>query len=547
MALQSYPRALALWAEREPAAVAAVFDTEPQQVRTREELVRRARRLARVYAECGVGRGDRVALALPNGLELLEACLATWMLGATPQPVSHRLPERERRALLEVAEPALVVGADPEGAGDRPTLPAGFEPGPGVSDAPLPDRVSPEVRAMHSGGSTGRPKVIVETAPALCDPDVPENGMRAGGTTLVAGPLYHAGPFITCWQQLLCGGRVVVMARFDPARALALIERHRVDWALFVPTMMQRIWRLPRAEREGRDLSSLRRVMCTGAPSAAWLKRAWIDWLGPERIWEAYGASERVAGTRISGTEWLERPGSVGRPTGGRGIRVLREDGSPCPPGEAGEVFLRPAEGAGSTFRYLGAEPATDPAGWMSLGDMGWMDADGYLYLVDRKTDMILSGGVNVYPAEVEAALDAHPAVRTSAVIGLPDDDLGQRVHAIVDAMEPLDAATLRAHLREHLAPPKIPRSFELVHEPLRDDAGKMRRSALRAARLNRAKGDVPGNRTKGTLLHRTGHTSLGPSGGRDPGAGDVPVSDGTDAPGSGTPVTGADPEGAGR
>jgi len=486
MARQSYPAAMGLWAERDPGAVAAVVDGEPGATRTRGELVRRARRLARAYAERGVSQGDRVALALPNGLEILEACLATWMLGATPQPVSHRLPERERRALLEVAEPALVVGVETRGAGDRPVLPAAFEPGPEVSDAPLPDRVSPEVRALHSGGSTGRPKVIVETAPALCDPEVPENDMQIGGTTLVAGPLYHAGPFITCWQQLLCGGRVVVMPRFDAARALALIERHGVDWVLFVPTMMQRIWRLHRAEREAADLSSLRRVMCTGAPSPPWLKRAWIDWLGPERIWEAYGASERVAGTRISGTEWLERPGSVGHPAVGC-VRIQRADGTPCAAGEVGEVFLRPAAGSSPTYRYLGAVPATGRAGWTSLGDMGWLDADGYLYLADRKSDMILSGGVNVYPAEVEAALDAHPAVRTSAVIGLPDDDLGQRVHAIVDATEPVDEASLRAHLREHLAPPKIPRSFELVGEPLRDDAGKVRRSALRAARLPEA------------------------------------------------------------
>jgi bile acid-coenzyme A ligase len=279
---------------------------------------------------------------------------------------------------------------------------------------------------------------------------------------------------------------VVVMTRFDPLRSLELIEKHRVDWVLFVPTMMQRIWRLPEADRKRFDLSSLRRVMCTGAPSPAWLKRAWIGWLGPEKIYEAYGGTERIAGTLTSGTEWLERPGSVGRPTGGRRIRIQRPDGSECAPREVGEVFMLPPGGRGSTYRYLGAEATASADGWESLGDMGWLDEDGYLYLVDRKADMILVGGANVYPAEVEAALDAHPAVRSSAVIGLPDEDLGSRIHAIVDAPEPVAEEALREHLARHLVQYKIPRSFEFVDEPLRDDAGKLRRSALRQARLEK-------------------------------------------------------------
>jgi bile acid-coenzyme A ligase len=337
---------------------------------------------------------------------------------------------------------------------------------------------------MTSGGSTGRPKLILDLTPAEVDPEVPENFMSAGGTTLVPGPLYHAGPFITTWQSLFAGRRVVLMPGFDASECLALIERHRVDWVLFVPTMMQRIWKLPEAERRARDLSSLRVVMCSGAASPAWLKRAWIDWLGAEKIYEAYGGSERIGGTLITGSEWLAHPGSVGRPTGGRKLRILDPEGRELPPGEVGEVFMMPPGGQGSTYRYIGAEATATPDGWESLGDMGTLDLEGFLYLVDRKTDMIVTGGANVYPAEVEAAIDAHPAVRSSAVIGLPDDDLGQRVHAIVDAPGGVAEDALRSHLRERLARYKIPRSFELVCEPLRDDAGKVRRPALRAARL---------------------------------------------------------------
>jgi bile acid-coenzyme A ligase len=486
MSKMSYGRAFAWHAEREPRRAAVVHEETGVDFGT---LDRDANRLARAYAGLGVGPETRVTIALPNSLEFFAACLATWRLGATPQPVSARLPERERRALVELAKPALVVGAPPGEAHPFPSVAPGFAADPDLSDAPLPDVVPAHVRAMASGGSTGRPKLIVDLTPALCDPEQCDNGMRAGGTTLVPGPLYHSGPFITSWNQLLAGGTVVLMSRFDAEQALALIERHRVDWVLFVPTMMQRIWRLPETVRRRYDLSSLQRVMCTGAPSPAWLKRAWIDWLGPERILEAYGGTERSGGTLITGTEWLAHPGSVGRPTGNRRIRVLRPDHTECGPGEVGEIYMMPPGGQGSTYRYVGAEPVVATGGWETLGDLGWLDDEGYLYLVDRKTDMILVGGANVYPAEIEAALEAHPAVRSSAVIGLPDDDLGSRIHAIVDAPTPVDEDALRRHLTEHLARAKLPHSFEFVSGPLRDDAGKVRRSALREERLGRPRG----------------------------------------------------------
>ncbi len=480
----SYGRAFRWHAERDPDAVAVVFRDERV---TRDALERRSNRLARVYAERGVGEGDLVTIALPNGVSFLEACLASWKLGATPNPVSSVLPELERRAIVDTADPALVVGVDPGSFPDRACVPAGFEPPAELSSEPLPDRVPESARAMTSGGSTGRPKVIVDLTAATCDPEQPENRMLPGGTTLVPGPLYHAGPFITAWQSLFAGRRIVLLERFDASLCLEAIEKHAVDWVLFVPTMMQRIWKLPESERAARDLSSLDTVMCSGAPSPAWLKRAWIEWLGPEKIHEAYGGSERIGGTAISGTEWLAHPGSVGRPTGGRKMRILDEQGRECKPGEIGEVFMMPSGGQGSTYRYIDAEVRATGDGWETLGDLGYLDEDGYLYLVDRKTDMIVTGGANVYPAEVEAAIDSHPAVRSSAVIGLPDGDLGQRIHAIVDAPGGLDDDELRAHLAERLVRYKIPRSFEWVEAPLRDDAGKVRRSALREARIERS------------------------------------------------------------
>jgi bile acid-coenzyme A ligase len=480
MSTVSYAAALRMHAEREPERVALVCDAEETTFRALDED---STRRARVFAERGVGRGDFVTIALPNGPAFVASAFAAWKLGAVPQPISWRLPEKERAAIVDQARPALVVGVD-EGTYRFACLPAGFDPDPALPVEPLPDALSPSRQALASGGSSGRPKLIVDALPAECDPSEPFYGNEPGTVVLVPGPLYHAAGFINTTVTLLGGGRVILMQRFDPARALALIERHRIEWVAFVPTMLHRIWRLPEEERSRRDLSSLRRVVSSGAPCPAWLKRAWIDWLGPERIWEAYGGTERIGGTQISGTEWLAHPGSVGRPTHGRRIRILGEDGEELAPGEVGEVFMMPPGGRGSTYRYVGAEARATQDGWESLGDLGYVDDDGYLYLVDRRTDMIVSGGANVYPAEVEAALESHPSVQSSAVIGLPDDDLGQRVHAIVEARPAVGEEELREHVAEHLVRYKVPRSIEFVDTPLRDDSGKVRRSALREARL---------------------------------------------------------------
>jgi bile acid-coenzyme A ligase len=398
--------------------------------------------------------------------------------------VSYRLPPAELQAIVELADSRVVVGVDGQVLPDRQCLPAGHVPHPSIEDGPLPDAVSPAWKAPTSGGSTGRPKLIVSGDPATLDPEARSTlGIDPDGCLLMPGPLYHNGPLVWSCVALLAGAHVVVLPRFDAEATLAAIDEHAVDVVYLVPTMMKRIWRLPIEVRERYDMSSLRFVWHLAEPCPAWLKDAWIEWLGPEKIWELYAGTEAQAATIITGTEWLEHRGSVGRPADGS-VLISDEDGNELPVGEQGEVWLRSVTRETPSYRYVGAEARTREGGWESLGDVGWLDADGFLYLGDRLTDMILSGGANIYPAEVEAALQEHPAVRSCAVVGLPDDDLGNRVHAIVEADADLDAEEVLQFLRERLTTYKLPRSIEVVDEPLRDDAGKVRRSALRAARL---------------------------------------------------------------
>ncbi len=477
----SMSRLLAHWARQHPRKVAIAHGDETIDWQTLEH---KTNRLARAYAELGVAENDFVTIALPNCLEFFEAVFATWKLGATPQPVSAKLPKIERDQIVDIADPKLVVGVD-EQQGSAPWLPASFTPNSNLPDTELPERTSASIKAMTSGGSTGRPKLIVAKQPAKFDPQTPFFDFPMASSVLVPGPLYHNGPFIWAFYALFKGNQVTVTSRFDAAETLALIEKWQVEMLYVVPTMMQRIWALPKEDRLRHDLSSLRRLWHLSAPCPAWLKQKYIGWLGADVIWEAYGGTEGIGTTTISGRDWLEHKGSVGKPDPSCEIKIVGENGETLPARKTGEIYLRPKSGPGTTYEYVGAKAKTIEGGWESLGDIGHLDGDGFLYISDRLSDMILTGGANVYPAEVEAAIDAFPGVRSSAVVGLPHEDLGSTVHAIVDVpADNVSADDLLSHLADHLVRYKIPRSVEFVSEPLRDDSGKVRRRALRDARV---------------------------------------------------------------
>jgi bile acid-coenzyme A ligase len=382
--------------------------------------------------------------------------------------------------VLDVIDPQVVV--DQEALG-------WVAASAGLDGDPLPESVSPQAYGICSSGSTGTPKVILIERPALFDETVGQPFVSGWidvprpQRILVPTQLYHTNGFATL-LNLLAGDELVLLEAFDATRVVELVERHRVTTFTATPTMLQRIADLPGIAE--RDLSSLRWVMQGGAVVAPGLVRRWIDLVGADRFYMAYGMTEGLGLAALRGDEWLERPGSVGRGYRDTEIRILGGDGAEVQPGEVGEVYLRsPTSGL---YRYLGGSPLlpTTGDGFGTAGDVGRMDEDGYLYVVDRRSDMIVSGGANVYPAEVESALIEHPAVADVVVIGLRDPEWGRRVHAIVEPAEgaaPPSADDVIAFAKARLASYKAPKSVEVVDAIPRSAATKVSRAALVEAR----------------------------------------------------------------
>ncbi len=448
-----------------------------------------AGRFASRMIELGVEVGDFVTIAEPNSTEFLISTAACWLVGAVPQPVSSRLPGLELERIVALADSKLVIGAQLQGHHCLPSGAATDSVSQSFSPFTQTDRVSPYWKAPTSGGSTGRPKLIVSGDPSIHSRTLQgladTIGARHRWTMVMPGPLYHNGPFIWSCLTLLAGGHVALLPRFDAESTLRAVDDHRAEAVYLVPTMMQRIWKLDDDIKFAYDLSSLQVAFHLAEPCPPWLKDAWLDWIGPDALFELYGGTEAQMFTVISGHEWREHRGSVGKPISGE-VKICDAEGNDLPAGEEGEVWMRWTNRDTPTYHYVGATPEARD-GWETLGDMGWMDHDGYLYLADRRKDMILVGGANVYPAEVEAAIGAHPEVLSSAVIGLPDEDKGHQVHAIVQRADgsELDEGGLLAFLGERLVSYKIPRSIEWSSDSLRDDAGKVRRGALRDERAN--------------------------------------------------------------
>ena len=462
-----------------------------EDVITRAELTDWSDRIGLALVEQGITVGDLVPIHLPTSTGFIAAAIGIFKAGGTPMPVSNRLPETELSHLLELAEAKVVISnaltANQNLNIDLLRKASPTAGGTEKSAHPLSRRVSNPTKALASGGSTGKPKLIVTTGDALFDPENPIIPMlmrfEPSDLKYSPGPLYHNGPFWFSINMLLRGGRLLLNERFNAQSCLETIERFKPTVLNLVPTMMQRLLREPRWHEA--DLSSVRIAWHLAAPCPAWAKEGFIEKLGGNAVLELWAATESNGLTIIDGEEWLSHRGSVGKPVGTE-VLILDENRQPLPQGEVGEIFTRMA-GAAPPCEYRGAQSLDSiNDGFTSVGDLGWLDEEGYLYLADRRTDLIISGGANIYPAEVEAVISQHPKVKDVAVVGLKDEDLGRRVHAIVEGFDSDDRPTLEelfALCSEQLVRYKVPRTIEMIDALPRNDAGKIRRSQLREER----------------------------------------------------------------
>jgi bile acid-coenzyme A ligase len=444
------------------------------------ELDRRSDQLAGALSERGLGIGDRLGLGVRNSIEFVLCAVAAWKIGATPVPIRWDLPDWEFSRLRDVVDAKVFLGADDvewiAATADRPV-------------PELPDITAPHDVGICSSGSTGTPKIIVSGRPGVYL-DVLSTPMMQNWrpvprpqVILVIAPMYHANGFSTLYT-LLGGDRLVLMEKFDAARVVDLIERHRITTFTCTPTMLQRVADLPAID--ARDLSSIDWILQGAAPMPPTLVHRWIGLIGAERIIMAYGMTESIGITVLRGDEWLEHEGSVGRGFRGTEIQILDDAQREVPTGAIGDIYLRNPVYGGST--YLGEAPkmATTADGFATVGDLGSVDADGYLYLIDRRVDVIITGGANVFPSEVEAALIDHPKIADVVVVGLSDPAWGKRVHAIVAPAahtELPSTGEVIAYAKSRLAGYKVPKTVEFVDEIPRSAATKVNRGLLIAAR----------------------------------------------------------------
>jgi acyl-CoA synthetase (AMP-forming)/AMP-acid ligase II len=493
---------------------AAIIMAESGERVTYGELDASSNRAAHLFRSLGLHAGDAIAMLFENTPKFFELSWAAQRSGLYFTPISTRLTIEE--ALYIVNDSGATVFVASSGAGELAQALAAArsrfanvqhfyyvgEPLPGARSwsaavEKMPSTaIADETAGQHmvySSGTTGRPKGVkipLTGGPADGEyPFVPMNRQRYGFEQemiyLSPAPLYHTAPLVTTMVTHRIGGTTVILEHFTPESALEAIQRYRITHTQMVPTMFVRMLKLPEAKRLSYDLSSLRTVVHAAAPCPIPIKHQMIEWLGPI-VYEYYGGTEGNGTTSITSQEWLKKPGSVGRAVWGT-LHICDDAGRELPPGQQGSVYFE----GGFDFHYHNDEQKTASArhpqhwGWSTLGDVGYADADGYLFLTDRKAFMIISGGVNIYPQETENILITHPKVADVAVIGVPNDEFGEEVKAVIQPMHwedasPAFAQELMAFCRTQLSPLKCPRSVDFERELPRHPTGKLYKRVLR-------------------------------------------------------------------
>jgi acyl-CoA synthetase (AMP-forming)/AMP-acid ligase II len=462
-------------------------------------------RLAHALADLGLATGEHAVLYAHNSLEVLLTSAATRALGAIPVPMNHRLTADEVAHILDDSDAVAVFAGDAfvpmleRVRGRAPRLRhvvlLGAERRPWAlhledlvaAGRPDPVEAPPGLGGsmIYTAGTTGKPKGALRRAtdPAVLLPRIAAlNCVAPDDVHLVAGPLYHSAPGGFALYAHMLGQTVVVMGKFDAEEALRTIERHRCTTTFMAPTLLKRLVDLPARVRERYDVSSMRSIVVAAAPCPMRVKEGILAWFGPV-LYEFYGSTELGVNTVLAPQDMLRKPHSCGRAAPGVELAVLDDDGRPLPAGQAGELHVRRCEGMFEGY-YKNVQATQDTArgDWLSVGDVAWIDDEGFVFICDRKRDMIISGGVNIYPAEIEDVLHRHPAVEDAAVFGVPDGEWGERVHAAVQprAHATVTAAEVMDFCRRHLADYKVPREVSFHTDFPRDTAGKLVKRVLR-------------------------------------------------------------------
>ena len=473
------------------------------------ELEARANRLAHYFRGHGLREGHAVAILMENNEHMHAVMWAARRCGLYYVPINTHLTAAEAAYIIDNSKASAVIGSAalrdtlaglaaelPNGLPDVLLIADGDLDGwlrypecvADQPDTPIDDEIEGDL-LQYSSGTTGRPKGIKRALPHLPPAEVPGLmsalvgfWMQPDSVYLSPAPLYHTAPSVWSMQTQAAGITTVVMEKFDAQGCLDAIQQHRVTHGQFVPVMFTRMLKLPEAVRNSYDVSSLQRVIHAAAPCPVEIKKQMIDWWGPI-VDEYYASSEAIGATLIVAEDWLAHPGSVGKAMTGV-VHILDEHGNEVPTGQAGEIYFEsPIE-----FEYLNdaekTASARDTRGWKTVGDIGYVDEEGYLYLTDRRHHMIISGGVNIYPQEAENMLVTHPRVMDAAVFGIPDDEMGQSVKGVVQAVDPADAteafgAELLSWLRDRLSHYKCPRSISFEAQLPRTDTGKLYKQSL--------------------------------------------------------------------
>ena len=457
-------------------------DTEVKTA-TWKQLHVMSNQLAWLFKEAGITKTSRVMVCLPNTITHVLCILACWKNGACYVPVATRSTDGELANMCELAVPDLIItdGIQPEGyrcitsreLEERMTA---------YSEKMPPDILAIPYRAQTTGGSSGKPKLIkFNRAAGESDESLMAwfhmTGQFFGCRQLICGPMFHSAPCSALVTGLSCGNLVVMPNNFKPAAIERYIREYEIECVQMVPTLMHRMLKLDNFNPD--DFKSLKALCHTGGYCSSELKQAWINILGAKNVYEIYSMSEMIGMTVIRGDEWVEHPGSVGRPFGGCKISVRAEDGTELAPGEVGEIFMTPSGGYLQT-EYVGRSQLTDVGGgFRSVGDMGYVDDEGYLYFTDRRSDMIVTGGENVFAVDVENVYNQHPDINDIVVVGIPDPEWGRRIHAVVEAKREMIYDEFRRYGWKFLLPFKVPKTVEYVDALPRKDSGKINRKQL--------------------------------------------------------------------